>query len=170
MSLAPPVAEVTSSDKLEVLQTREQRTQIIPVTSRIVALDDEKNPVELSKEVKVFVRPLPMARWFSAINLVVGMLGKFPQTAIDFNDMSALGMFAAQLLGQAQAEVIALAMLATDQDEAFFDSIDLDEGLKVILAVIEVNKDFFVQKVLPMITQVVPDLKAKMQETFGLTQ
>lgn len=162
--------EATSTENLEALQSAEQRTQTVPVTSRIVAFDDEKNPQEVSRIVKVFVRPLPMKRWFVAIKLVTGMLSAFPQVKIDLSDMSSLAMFAAQLLGTTHAEVVQLMSLATDQDEAFFDTIDLDEGLKIVLAVIEVNKDFFVQKVLPMIQAVAPELQAKVQETFGQTQ
>lgn len=163
------VETTTAVNDLEEIQSGEQRTQTVPVTSRVVALNDGE-PTEVTKIVKVFVRPLPFKRWLTATNLLAGLLQYFPDTKIDFNDMSQLGMFAAQLLGQAQNEVIALAMLATDQDEAFFDSIDLDEGLKIILAVIEVNKDFFVQKVLPMVKEAAPELQAKMQETFGQTQ
>lgn len=159
----------TATNDLAEIQSGEQRTQTVTVTSRLVAIGEDQEPTEVTKIVKVFVRPLPFKRWLTATNLLAGMLQYFPGTKIDFNDMSQLGMFAAQLLGQAQNEVVALAMLATDQDEKFFDSIDLDEGLKIILAVIEVNKDFFVQKVLPMVKEAAPELQAKMQETFGQT-
>lgn len=164
------VEATTASSDLADIQSGEQRTQTVSVTSRIVALGEDKEPQEIEKTVKVFVRPLPFKRWLIATDILAGMLKHFPEAKIDFNDMSALGMFAAQLLGAAQVEVISLAMLATDQDEAFFDSIDLDEGLKIILAVIEVNKDFFVQKVLPMVKEAAPELQAKMQATFGQTQ
>lgn len=168
MSEAIKVAEATSN--LSDLQSGEQRTQTVPVISRQVALDADQNPVELEKTVKVFVRPLPFKRWFVATSYVSAILGNFPQMELDLNDMTSLGLFAAQLLGRSDAEVIALMTLATDRDEAFFDSIDLDEGLKIVLAVIEVNKDFFVQKVLPMVQAAVPTLTTQLEETFGQTQ
>lgn len=160
-----------SSTDLADIQSGEQRTQTITVTSRKVALDADKEPTEISREVKVFVRPLPFKRWLMATNFLTSILCSFPaDTTIDINDTKKLGTLAALLVGNSQAEIIGLAMLATDQDEAFFDSIDLDDGVKIVLAVVEVNKDFFVQKVLPMFEAVAPQLKAKMQEIFGQTQ
>lgn len=165
----PQVDTENPTAHLEDIQSSEQRTQTIPVTSRIIAIGEDGEPKEVDKTVKVFVRPMPFKRWFTAIQYIQSMLGAFPQVAIDFNNPASLGMFAMQLLGDANAEVIGLMSLATDRDEAFFDTIDLDEGLKIILAVIEVNKDFFVQKVLPMVKAAAPEIITSMQETFGQT-
>lgn len=164
-----PQVDDNSTAHLEDIQSSEQRTQTIPVVSRVVALGEDSEPQELEKIIKVFIRPMPFKRWFTAIQYIQSMLGAFPTTPIDFNNPHQLGMFAMQLLSNAHAEVIGLMCLATDRDADFFDSIDLDEGLKIILAVIEVNKDFFVQKVLPMVKAAAPNVITQMQETFGQT-
>jgi hypothetical protein len=112
-----------------------------------------------------------MRRWLTAIGYVSQVIGAMPQGDFDFSNEVHIAHFASTLLGDqaTQDAVIGFAALATDQPVELFDRIDLDEGIKIVLAVIEVNKDFFVQRVLPMIYEVAPQVKGVITETFGQT-
>jgi hypothetical protein len=163
-----PQQEDQQINNLTDIQTVADRTKSITVTKRIVAID---NGVSVERETQdtVFVRPLPFRRWLNALRHLSNIIAHIPQNNLDLSDEAQLAIWIVELLGQVPDDIIGIASLATDRPDEFFDQIDLDEGVKVILAVIEVNKDFFVQKVLPMLSEQAPNLKAAMAETFGPT-
>jgi hypothetical protein len=148
----------------EILPAAE-RTRTLDITERIVA-QGENGPEESEKQSKVFVRPLPFRRWLSAMTYVGQILKHFPEDGIDFDDAAKLAVTVVYLLGESQIELVALACLATDKEPDFFDRIDPDDGVKIVMAVVEVNKDFFVTKVLPLLNEHLPTVK----ETLGQTQ
>jgi hypothetical protein len=156
-------------NQLEEIASSVERTRTIAVIERVVA-SDSGTPTEREKTTNVFVRPLPFRRWPKAISCITGMLRAFPDDGINFEDSTALGLLIAQLVGEADVELFTLLTLATDQDDSFFDRIDLDDGVKIALAVVEVNKDFFVQKVLPLATEAMPSIKEQITEMSGQTQ
>ncbi len=145
----------------EILPASE-RTQTISVIERIVA-----EGREVEKETDVLVRPLTLLKWLTATKYVGNVLQYIPADGLDLDgDLTKSVVYLLQAAGAAQDDLIALVGLATGKDAEFFDRIDLDDGVKIIIAVVQVNKDFFVQKVLPLVSQHLPNI----QETFGQTQ
>lgn len=154
-----------SLEQLAEIAPASERTQTISVISRKAAKDSNNEWQEVSNPVDVFVRPLSIRKTFHALTYFGAIIEKFPQGELDLNDGNQLAMWAVSLLGQVPDEMTGMMCLATDQTPEFFDTIDPDEGIKIIVAMVEVNKDFFVQKVLPMLSEIAPNL----QETFGRT-
>lgn len=161
-------ADTQQTEQLAELQSVADRTRTIEVTTRIVAIDGD-NITEVEKNEKVFIRPLPMRRWLTALGIMSGLLANMPEGEFDLENETHLGLWIVELLGNIPDDIIAIACLATDKKPEFFDQIDLDEGVKIILAVVEINKDFFVRKVLPMLLEQAPKIKTAMKETFGQT-
>lgn len=161
---------------MEAVLPASERTRIIEVTERIVAIGQDGNPSEASATKKVFIRPMPFRRWLKALSLVTSLLQYLPEDGLNFADKDgnpdplAIGIVVTTMLGTAEADLIALACLATDLDEDVFDRIDLDDAVAIITAVVEVNKDFFVQKALPLIQQSLPNMEAVKDLISGPTQ
>lgn len=157
-----------SLEQFGEIQAVAERTRTIQVMERVVAKDGS-NYQEVSNPVNVFVRPLPFRRWFSAMNYLQAIFAALPQGNFDLADEAQLAMYIINLIGQVPDAITGLACLATDKEPDFFDRIDLDEGVKIMVAVVEVNKDFFVQKVLPMLSEIAPKVKDSVADTFGQT-
>lgn len=157
--------------ELELIQGRNERSITVNVTERVIAVDgDTKKEVEKAKAV--FVRPMPFRRWPQALAHLSGVIKALPSVDLDLNNLTTIGFLAAHLIGNANDSIFAVLELATDEDGEFFDRIDLDDGVRITQAVIEVNKDFFVQKVLPLVSEIAPALKDKLtpMSTSGQTQ
>lgn len=154
----------------EAILPAAERTQTVPVISRLVKTDDKGVSKEFETTVQVFVRPLPFRRWPTVMGHVSNLFQYMPGDGLDLENTLQLAMFATQVLGVAADDVFAVLELATDRNPEFFDTLDPDDGLKVVLAVIEVNKGFFVQKVLPLISEHLPAAKESIAETLGRTE
>ena len=154
-----------ATQALEDILPATERTQTITVIERFVGKVDGKY-AEREEPVDVYVRPLPFRRWLTAMKHIGSILQYLPAEGLDLNDVMRSVVYLINVAGQAQDELIALACLATDKEASFFDRIDPDDGVRIIVAVVQVNKDFFVQKVLPLVQEQLP----AMTETFGQTQ
>lgn len=63
-------------------------------------------------------------------------------------------------------DVIGLLMLATGRDRTFFDGLeDGSDGINLALAVVEVNKSFFFEKIQPMVASWTAGISAVMPES-----
>ena len=68
--------------------------------------------------------------------------------------------------------VIDLMAVLTNKDRKWVEDLDLDVLVALFTAVVEVNLDFFIQRVLPLLSKLVADLNAPARETLvevGLT-
>lgn len=65
-----------------------------------------------------------------------------------------------ELMADAGEDVIALAGIAAGKPRAWFDTLASDEGLELVSAVLEVNQDFFVQRMAPKLAVLVQLLTA----------
>jgi hypothetical protein len=157
------------SQQLAEIAGVKERTRVIPVIERKVATGTDGEPTEVEVQSKVFVRPLPFRRWAQVFSYLTGILSKLPSGDFDLANETQLALWITSLVGNAADDIFAVASLATDRPVDFFDRIDLDDGVKIIKAVVEVNKDFFVEKVLPQLSEVVPNAKS-IAGTFGRTQ
>ena len=155
----------------EAILPASERTQTVHVITREVAANkDGKSFKEVENEVAVFVRPLPFRRWPIALGHIANLFQFMPENGFDITNDAQLAVWVTNLLGNAGDDLFAIIELATGKEPAFFDMLDADDGLKIALAVIEVNKDFFVQKVMPLITEKLAVVKELLPETPGLTQ
>jgi hypothetical protein len=139
---------------------------------RKVAIDPQGVKTELSVPRQVFVRPMPFRRWGKVMAHMSGLLQALPDS-LDLSNIMQIGFLAAHLIGNSNDAIFSVLELATDENPELFDRIDPDDGVRIVAAVIEVNRDFFVQKVLPLLSEVAPFLKAKVESltsTSGQTQ
>lgn len=156
-------------NQLEEVQSAVERTRTIDVMRRTVAVGSDGNYTEVGVPAKVFVRPLPFKRWPVVSRHIANIIAALPERDIDFSSPGVLAAVIIDLLGAAHDDVMGILTLATDKPAEFFDEIDLDEGVQVIKSVVEVNKDFFVQKVLPLLVELMPTVKNNIKEMFGET-
>ena len=61
--------------------------------------------------------------------------------------------------------VLDFIAIALNKDRSFVDNLDMEEAIEVLIAIVEVNADFFVSKVMPMMTKRAVDLKQLKQKT-----
>jgi len=73
----------------------------------------------------------------------IGSLVKFADKDGDINLLEAFE--------HGSESILTVAAMAIKKDRAFFDEVELDEGLALVLAIYEVNQDFFVRKVEPLV-------------------
>lgn len=66
------------------------------------------------------------------------------------------------LLAEGGDSVLDLMAVGSRQPRAWIDTLEMDDGATLLLAVIEVNADFFIRKALPMVN-------AKMAQIAGQT-
>lgn len=154
---------------LDAIQPASERTRTIDVITRKVA-KDSTGFKELEKEEQIFVRPLPGRKWAKALSLVTTLMQCIPQEGISFKNETEMLVFAGALLGQMPDEALSLCAMAVDKDVEFFDSVDLKDTVKVIAAVFEVNKDFFINEVWPIVEPLIPQVKTAAAEITGQTQ
>lgn len=57
-------------------------------------------------------------------------------------------------------DLISLMCISTGKDRDFFDALQMDEGVQVTSAFLEVNLSFFVQRVLPQFKEAMEKLQA----------
>lgn len=159
-----------STASLNDILPASERTRSIEVMERIVAFGDNNKPHELGNPTTVYVRPLTTMRWLRAMECLGEVIENLPIAGgINFSDPAQLAILLMKLLGTSREAVVAIACMSIDKEPEFFDRIDLDEGMKIFVAVTEVNSDFFVQKVLPLISELLPKAKQAVEDTFGQT-
>jgi hypothetical protein len=158
-----------SEPAMEAIQPASERTKTVEVITRKVVTEKDVTQ-ELERPDSVFVRPLPFRRWPQAIGHIARLLEFIPKDGVDFNDNTQLAVFVGTVSAYVSDDLFAVMELATDRKPEFFDTLDADDGLKVMIAVVEVNKDFFLQNVKPLIEQYLPAITENLTETPGLTQ
>jgi len=65
------------------------------------------------------------------------------------NQMESL----AKIMVQGGENILDLLALGTRQPRTWIDDLETDQGVQLLIKVLEVNSSFFVQRVLPLITQ-----------------
>lgn len=88
--------------------------------------------------------------------------GKFPKVMASLSKLADLAQFdtAAKtddaiikmLFLSGGEEVMELCALALDQPRKFLDAIPADEGIQLALAILEVNRDFFIARLQPQLS------------------
>ena len=78
------------------------------------------------------------------------------------NNLSQLDTIMA-LLGEGGENAMDLIRLSTDETAEWVSDLNLDEGIELLGALIEVNADFFIKKILPQLTKAVETVSGQMQ-------
>lgn len=93
-----------------------------------------------------------------AINPIVGVFAGLAQKNTNMLEVIT------SILAEGGDNILDLIVLATNSPAEFVkNEMELDEGIELLTAVIEVNSDFFIKKVLPKMTEVVQTLNGQMQ-------
>jgi hypothetical protein len=153
---------------LEEILPASERTQTIEVVTRMVVGSGDGFK-EVEKPEKVFVRPMPGRKWAKSLSLVTTLLQCIPQEGVSFKNETEMLVFAGALLGQMPDEALSLCAMAIDKEVGFFDLIDLKDTTKIVVAVFEVNKDFFIREVWPLVEPLIPQAKEAVTEIIGQT-
>lgn len=96
-------------------------------------------PFKLGELPKVFKVIDPITK------LVMDAIGS------DANQMESLS----KIMVQGGDNVLDLISIGTRQPRTWVDDLEMDQGVQVLAAVLEVNASFFVQKVLPLLNKAV---------------
>lgn len=67
-------------------------------------------------------------------------------------------MLILKVISEGGEDFIKLMSIAVGKDRAWFDNLESDDGAKIAAAFLEVNLDFFTQRVLPVIQEAMPQM------------
>lgn len=128
-----------------------------PITSRLVP---KSVPLTLAGEAFV-IRPFGFGQLPAVSALLLPLLGLLDikeGQEIKLSDLAEKG-------GENLMNVLALAV---GQDRAFIDALDFDEGMDLLSAVVECNKEQLTKKALPLLAKVLgAGAEAAAQKTQG---
>jgi hypothetical protein len=68
----------------------------------------------------------------------------------------------ARLIGEGGDGVLDLMVIGSKKPREWVENLEMDEGVELLTSIFEVNADFFIQRVLPLVNQ-------KMEKTSGQT-
>lgn len=105
------------------------------------ALQPQIATVTINNEI-IEIKPFKFKQFFAALKHLSNMIA-------DVNQYEDQTIQLIRLLGEHPDDVVGLMALATGKPAAFFDTLDTDAGLDIAIAVWNVNKDFFGQKIQP---------------------
>jgi hypothetical protein len=150
---------MNQASQLTALAPASALAERVTVTSRDVRKEDN---AAVENVIEHVVEPFTYRKLFKVlghVNNVFAAIGGLD--AINFDDEIALAKFIMQVTADAGDDVQAVVCMAIDRPVEYLDTLMPDDGIKLTAAVIRVNKDFFVQRILPMIST----LKAEVMET-----
>lgn len=93
---------------------------------------------------------------FKAIEPITGTLGSLLQSRSP--DITVI----ANLISEGGESIMDLMCIAAKVPRSKLDEMEMDDGVELLVSIFEVNADFFIQKVLPLVN-------AKMTKTVGPT-
>lgn len=116
--------------------------------------------VEIKGGEVVKIRPIPFGQLAKASGLITRIFGSALSGYAEMQrDPSAAALIIGQALMSGGDDIYELLSIGLKKDRAWFDSIDMEDGLKLTATFLEVNADFFVQKALPVIQGSVAKMK-----------
>jgi hypothetical protein len=105
------------------------------------------------------VKPLKFKQLLATLKHLAPILALVEQLDKDGVDTLTLQ----HLLETVPDSLVKVASLCTGKDEAWFDLLEADEGIDVLGAVLELNKDFFVQRLKPKFDRLREQLGSRRQ-------
>lgn len=109
--------------------------------------------VTLSTGETITIKPFTFGQLPKALKLSqkIGQALADSYNAGKLSDAKVAVSAAIEVLAEGGEEIIELVGLATGKPRAWFDTVPGEDTLDILNAFIEVNKDFFTQKVLPKV-------------------
>lgn len=104
--------------------------------------------VELNNGDLIVVRPLKFMQTVNTLRLLPPLLDVLKKLKEEAS-VEEIGL--QDLLQLAPDAAVAIACMCIDKRRDFFDTLETDEGIKILTAVWEVNQDFFKGKVQPLL-------------------
>lgn len=99
--------------------------------------------------------------------LKVGELPAFTRAVRPFAERLGTEPDWLALLAEEGEAVLAVLAIASRRPRAWIDGLELDEAIRLAEALLEVNADFFVQRVSPQIARAAASLEARIRQTAG---
>lgn len=110
--------------------------------------------ITLSDESVVTIKPLVFGQFPKASKLAQGIAAPLMEAYANQTADSAAAIIS--VLSEGGEDFIALIALGINKPRSFFDTLPFDDGVKLAQAFIEVNLDFFTQRVLPLLQKFLP--------------
>jgi hypothetical protein len=123
---------------------------------------DEESGREVSNEITHEIRPFQFPDWFKVAAHTERIIGNV-DLSYDLDDPIQLFRMLLAVAAHAGDDVMAILALALKRDIAYFNTLQADDGIKLMQTVFEVNKSFFSQKILPTIQGVKANVKAQLK-------
>lgn len=127
--------------------------QTLQVVSRIT--DGER---EVENITEFVIRQFTFHQYFMVLAHAENIFTAIQSYQVDFNtienDPIALMKLVIFIMSVAGPDFEALIALALKKSVSYLDTIDPEDGIKIAIAVFTVNKDFFVQRILPLLKTV----------------
>lgn len=121
------------------------------VTNEVALLFPQGKAVKVKTE-EIIIKPFGFGKFPKVLALMKTF--KDPAPGTDITTVSI-----GHLLADNAESVMELIVLATGKPRAYFDDMEMDEGVDVIAAILEVNADFFVKRLQPKTMQAIQQLQ-----------
>ena len=104
------------------------------------------------------IKPLTFGQLPKALKVMEKLGSLFTQT---FSKENASQADMLTFLAHGGDELLELVCLGVGKKKEWFDTVPMDEGIKLTIKFIEVNSSFFTQRVLPLLVKVGPAVQDK---------
>lgn len=130
------------------------------MTSELTTLFPGKK-VTLNSGEEIDVLPFKFGQLPAALKLtqkIGGLIAQMVQSG-ELQDKSKTAASVVYILSEGGEDLFNLLGLCIGKDRAWFDTIQSDEGINLIIAFLEVNIDFFTQKMMPQLLEAMSAMK-----------
>ena len=134
--------------------------------AEVVLIGEDENGAEVTQSVKVFRVTM------RDLGDILGVANKFFQElGIDANGKVTVNLADSgtimQLISKLPKEVNTVLSMLTSLEPAQVEELELDHGFELFSKVIEVNKDFFIQKVKPKLDAILAATGTKLTQKIS---
>lgn len=155
---------MSAADKTDDLAVLVPLRQVVVISDLV---DGSPVPVEVE------IIPIKMGQLSRLMGVVAPIITVIRKVAPVLKDEVKIRQALGQLLLSNPSEIMEMIAICTNKDLVWVENRDLDEVVKLALAVVEVNLDFFIQKLLPCVLQAMAQVgsvqKAVANQSGGLT-
>lgn len=110
--------------------------------------------VQLSNGDVLVIKPLVFGQFPKAAKLAQGIAKPLMQAYEQKSADTTQAIM--QVLAEGGEDLLSLVALGVNKPRSFFDTLQFDDGVRLTRAFLEVNLDFFTQRVLPELNKLIP--------------
>ena len=111
------------------------------------------------KDVEINIKPFKFGKLPQVFRTIEPIAEIFQQLVKE--EAGQLKLYSA-LIARGGDNVIELIVVGSGQERSWVCDLDLDEGIELLSAIVEVNSSFFIQKILPRLEQTLPKVTGQM--------